>query len=275
MKKFHLKNFLDKPSDTFHIARTTIDSSEDLNLHSHDYYEFFYISNGRGVHLLNGEEEKLETGSFCFIRDHDTHTFKKVSKEGLVITNIAIPKDIIHQYSARYFDGKPVYWTTNDIPFKGTFNKEALKELINRVNILLDNPRISLYLDLFMLHLFDILQQKNTINDEIPNWLIQAIEKFRMPHQLNKGQAAFLDLCQRSADHVNRVVKKSYGMTLSELINKERVHYCAKQLSMTNASLKNIYTAAGYQNHSYFFRVFKREFGVTPLKYRGNQHKIF
>ncbi|OHX67234.1 helix-turn-helix transcriptional regulator [Flammeovirga pacifica] len=275
MKKFQLKNFLDKPSDQFHIARTTIDSSEDLNLHSHDFFEFFYISNGQGIHLINNEEEKLETGSFCFIRDFDIHTFKKASKEELVITNIAIPIDIVQQYTVRYFDGVSLYWTTNESPFKGTFNKEALKELINRVNILLDKPRNSLYLDLFMLHLFDILNQKKNIDDEIPNWLIQAIEKFRMPHQLNQGQPGFLELCQRSADHVNRVIKKSYGLTLSELINKERLHYCAKQLAMTNAPLKNIYTAAGYQNHSYFFRVFKKEFGVTPLHYRGKQHKIF
>ncbi|MBB6461911.1 helix-turn-helix domain-containing protein [Flammeovirga kamogawensis] len=277
IKTFLFETFVLHPKDVFHLARTTIDQREDLLLHNHNYAEFFVVSEGTGVHLINGEKQQIQKGSFCFIRPEDTHTFQRTSKEGLVITNLAIKSVYLIHYIERYFDnGKTFYWLQDSLfPFQGVFKEQQLKDVLHRIDIMMDKPNTFLTLDLFLIHLFDLLNIPSSLPQKIPSWLTFALEQFRSPYHLKKGQESFIRLSQRSGDHINRVLKSTLNKTLTELINEERLNYAAKQLAMTNATIKGIYTDAGFENHSYFFRVFKRQFGITPLKYRNKNHKIF
>ncbi|AZQ63868.1 AraC family transcriptional regulator [Flammeovirga pectinis] len=276
IKTFLFETFILHPNDVFHLARTTIDQREDLLLHKHNYAEFFVVSEGTGVHLINGEKQQIQKGSFSFIRPDDVHTFIRTSKEGLVITNLAIKTAYLKHYIERYFiEEKDFYWHNTTAPFQGVFKEQQLKEVLYRIDIMMDKPNNFLTLDLFLIHLFDLLNESSSKAQKIPSWLTFALEQFRSPYHLKKGQDSFIMLSQRSGDHINRVIKNILHKTLTELINEERLNYAAKQLAMTNAPIKGIYTDAGFDNHSYFFRVFKKQFGITPLKYRNKNHKIF
>lgn len=103
-KPFKLSNFVTE-KESFHVARTTITSGTDLKLHSHDYAEIFWIKDGDGQHLINGEEIKVSEGYICMIRPEDKHTFKPNSNSGgLTITNIAFSKENLDYLKNRYFE---------------------------------------------------------------------------------------------------------------------------------------------------------------------------
>ncbi|GJM63314.1 helix-turn-helix domain-containing protein [Persicobacter diffluens] len=275
-KIFKFSTFINSPEEHFHIARTAIGAEGDLQLHAHDYAEFFYVSSGNGWHYINGAEQPIEKGSFCFIRPQDQHTFKGSRAKGLVITNLALRWETVQQYRQRYFSDSDFYWKAEDQPpFHGKLEADVLQSLIKRVDILLGQTKGLMNLDLFMLHLFDRMNYAQEEKASIPAWLSAALEQFRFPVNLQAGQEGFLALCQRSGDHVNRMMKTCYQKTLTEMINVERMNYVSRQLVMTNAPLKAIYTEAGFHNHSYFFRLFKKQFGLTPLEYREKHHKVF
>ena len=275
VKKFLFETFIQSSTDVFHLARTSINNHDDLILHDHDYFEFFIVSEGEGTHLINQKEYPIQKGSGCFIRPNDVHTFKKTSKEELVITNLALKAELIQNYQIRYFNSPNLcYWNEEEMPLQINFSEEQLNAILGQLEHITFKENNLLTLDTFILHLFSLLKNYSLQDGHLPSWLQYTLHEFRSPKNLKIGIDRFIQLSQRSGDHINRVVKKKMHKTLTELVNDERLHYTANQLSMTNAPIKSIYTNAGFDNHSYFFRIFKKKYGVTPSQYRTRNHKV-
>jgi YesN/AraC family two-component response regulator len=73
-----------------------------------------------------------------------------------------------------------------------------------------------------------------------------------------------------SNDHINRVVKKNTGKTLSELKKGVLLREVAEQLKNTDKNIEDICAEFGYSNRTYFNKCFKEVYGVTPMEYRRN-----
>lgn len=71
-----------------------------------------------------------------------------------------------------------------------------------------------------------------------------------------------------SQKQVSRIIKKEYGCTFSELINRRRLNVACSLLTRTDLPVCEIALAVGYEYENYFFTLFKKSFGVTPLQYR-------
>ena len=103
--------------DSFLIARVTIHSRYDLSLHFHDYAEIFWIENGDGFHLVNGEKMPLKPGMLVMMRPNDEHTFTATGT-GLTIMNLAFPADTLDYLRKRYFaDDNSYFWTSASVPY--------------------------------------------------------------------------------------------------------------------------------------------------------------
>jgi len=57
-------------------------------------------------------------------------------------------------------------------------------------------------------------------------------------------------------------------MTPSEYINSLRVNYASNLLINTNTPVIDICYTCGFQNLSYFYRVFKRTYNLSPGDFR-------
>ena len=263
-------------NEKFHLARTTITSGTDLKLHNHDYAEIFWVKDGTGIHVINEEEIEICQGYICMIRPNDEHTFKpSVNKKGLIITNLAMPKDNLDYYKERYYqDSTSLFWTNAKIPYHTFLDKAKLNELSSIVDWLLAQPRDNLHLDSLLIFIFRILTQHDD-NARLPHWLIYSLDNYSSPKYFQKGTKGFLELSDKSLDHVNRILKKYLNQTLTETINKARMNYAANQLVMTNSSIKWICDNCGFQNLSHFYKLFKKHFGIAPSEYRKLNHKIY
>jgi len=69
--------------------------------------------------------------------------------------------------------------------------------------------------------------------------------------------------------YFSRLFKKETGETFIEYVNKMKVHRAKELLDQTNLPVAKICEALGYDNHSYFIKMFKTVAGVTPQEYRG------
>ena len=54
---------------------THLVDGDDYGQHSHDFYEFFYITSGTITHKLNNRSMVLSEGDFLFIKPTDLHEF--------------------------------------------------------------------------------------------------------------------------------------------------------------------------------------------------------
>ena len=79
------------------------------------------------------------------------------------------------------------------------------------------------------------------------------------------------DICHFSEYHFMRFFKRHMNMTSIEYLNQYRLEIASRQLAETNLSVTSIALESGFNNISYFNRVFKRKFGVTPMEYRSSK----
>ena len=62
--------------------------------------------------------------------------------------------------------------------------------------------------------------------------------------------------------------RSKYGCTLSEYINSRRIAESIKLLHTTSLSIDEIAQRVGFSSASYYSKIFKKQMGVSPLKYK-------
>jgi AraC-like DNA-binding protein len=77
--------------------------------------------------------------------------------------------------------------------------------------------------------------------------------------------------CHMSASHFSRIFKKEHGTSFRRYLLLYRLERACKLLAMAETSVKQAASAAGFSDCSYFGRVFRRRYGMTPRDYQA-QH---
>ena len=67
---------------------------------------------------------------------------------------------------------------------------------------------------------------------------------------------------------LSREVKRRTGRTYTELVQDRRLHQAAWQLKNTRRKVDDIAVSVGYENISYFHRIFRKKYGMSPRQYR-------
>lgn len=67
---------------------------------------------------------------------------------------------------------------------------------------------------------------------------------------------------------MSREIKRQSGKTYTELVQSKRLSQAAYLLTHTAMSVMDIGMAVGYENMSYFHRIFQAKYGMTPRHYR-------
>jgi len=75
--------------------------------------------------------------------------------------------------------------------------------------------------------------------------------------------------------YVGRLFKQKTGKSIKEYINYRRLELAKHLLSETDDTILSISLCLGYANISYFNRIFKQHYGMTPGEYRQKFTKTF
>ena len=71
-----------------------------------------------------------------------------------------------------------------------------------------------------------------------------------------------------NSSYLSRVFKEDYGMGFAEYLNSIRVKQAKYLIERTDIKLKEIVRQVGFNNYTYFFKVFKMVAGITPVEYK-------
>ena len=74
--------------------------------------------------------------------------------------------------------------------------------------------------------------------------------------------------CFVSADHLTRLFKKRFGISVSEYIQEKRIRLAGELLRQQNMTISMVANSVGIGNYSYFTEQFKKYFGITPREYQ-------
>ncbi len=70
-----------------------------------------------------------------------------------------------------------------------------------------------------------------------------------------------------SPDHLTRTFKKRFTKTVIEYITDQRMYLASELIRKSNLSITMISAKVGYNNYSYFTKVFRKHFGMSPRQY--------
>ena len=77
-----------------------------------------------------------------------------------------------------------------------------------------------------------------------------------------------------STSHLMHIFKQKTGKTVIEYITNERIEKGKQLLKGADLQINVVAKLCGYDDYSYFTRVFKKETGFTPREYRNRLNKI-
>lgn len=123
--------------------------------------------------------------------------------------------------------------------------------------------------------LIDILQNQGSASPEhwTYNQLYEKMLSFISAHYTEDIYLKDIaDLLYINFSYACELFKKHSGTTFSKYLTSLRMNKATELLLSTNLTIEDICYQVGYNNYSYFNRVFKKEFNITPFQYRAN-HK--
>ena len=71
--------------------------------------------------------------------------------------------------------------------------------------------------------------------------------------------------------NLSRMIRRLTGKNYTELLQKKRLSQAVFLLEHTKLSVADIGERVGYENLSYFHRIFKERFGISPKQYRKGE----
>lgn len=154
---------------------------------------------------------------------------------------------------------------TSHVEFE--FNFTQMNQQVNETETIME-------INLFFYSFFEksiekIIEHKEGRDDE----LIVKIKDFiaRNYRDPNLSINSISDTLHFSTDYLRKMYKKFAGISLSAEINQVRLDQAAKQLIESRNTIEEVLADIGWENHKYFYTLFKAKFGMTPAEFRLNK----
>ena len=129
----------------------------------------------------------------------------------------------------------------------------------------------------FLFHFFALLYKNNLIEQQINKSLLTVNTMDKIKSVLNYINEHYTEdisintlanICDYSEYHFMRFFKKHIGLTCIQYINNYRLEKASILLTTSNNAIMDISLEVGFDNLSYFNKLFKRKYNLTPKEFR-------
>ncbi|MDR3341873.1 MAG: AraC family transcriptional regulator [Treponema sp.] len=250
-------------------------------LHTHEFFEIFYVLSGQCVSAIGDNRSVLSAGKMCFIAPNTVHTME-VFDDSLII-NFIIRKSTFDEFFfniltmnnilSHFFIGSLFFpRSSRFIIFDTGRDGEMLRYLFDiLLEQKLDDPYSNRIMENQLEIFFSLLVRKDSQTPVITrtagedHWGIIAYihEKFRTI-TLSKTAKQF----NFSVPYCSRLIKSLAGKNFTALVRDIRIMYAKKLLSSSNERMYDISYSLGFENQETFIRTFKKSCGMTPTQFR-------
>lgn len=240
-----------------------------MPLHSHDYAELIYVERGSCEHRVGDSHTRIGKGDVLFIYPETVlHCYQNYDKY-FSILQILFPQYSFMFIRNRYsdavlglFDHAGSEPLVNLAPMQQIWFERNFDRLLLNEGSLIDIER-------FLLNFIGLLgESESRSRPGAVTWLDRALREIQEPDNFRKGTRGFVDLCNRSAEHVEREVRKRTGRTVTDVVNQARMAWASYMLIFSDSDVMDIAYGCGIESTGYFYKLFRDHYGVAPAKYR-------
>ncbi len=253
--------------------------------HSHNYVEIIYMCKGSQRHIINDSAEVvLKQGEILLLNQHASHQPDIAGIDDIAINLIVLPQffntaiemigsdNKISQFLFSGLTGKGheisyMHFNVSDVLPVQNLMENLIWSVVNRQPNRRNINQITMGLLLLQLLGFTdclITGEAVTVSDTIVMSAMTEIEQ----NYPNASLESVARRCNVSAAYVSSAVKKATGKTFKEHLMEKRLTKAASLLKSTALSVGDIIVMVGYENTSYFYRIFTEKYGMSPKEYR-------
>lgn len=207
---------------------------------------------------------------FSFKRDEiifELKCFNKCSVFSL------IDEEIDKLYDIRSLNGEQVTILINDLDRLINYTKKHLEletqekrykfKYFNTKEEFISDLKLEYHrkFDMMLKNIRDTYEQRDKIEVKIKNYIDKHYqEKISL---MLLEEEFFV-----SKEHISRIFKKKYNVTILNYIKKLRLNKAKELLDDEQLLIKDVALLIGFDDEKYFSKQFRQEFGVTPNNYR-------
>ena len=225
-------------------------------IHYHADYEIFFVS-GNNLSITT-ENSIVEIADSVVIVPPNFNHFSVSKKESSVRFRFSLsklknktPSIYANLVKSIGFDSIVSFHETND----------------------LNSIKIQSLFSLLLISVFELFQPSKRLDqaeylDDTVNYvpIIEAVLQNHYHENIHLGYLA--ERLHVSTKQASRILKKNYNSTLAELVNDKKLSISCLFLKNTTLKISEIIEQVGFETESYFYVLFKKKYGISPLAYR-------
>ena len=254
-------------TDGYHMRRVV--TTNQIELHWHNFYEIDFIDGGEGTHLLNGVSLPYRRGSMTVLGTFDFHAYTHSDEQPISVYSFHFNDHVVDAETLSrlsHLVGKQLCCTDEDcysslLHCFRRLEQESVSDAPQRdamVRHLLG--QVSIY----AARCAELSEQESSGIDSFGE--IEYVERnFRQQITL----ASVARVMGFSEDYFGKLFKHRYGCTFRDYLVGRRLQWAYGLLRSSTLSVTAIAYEAGFNSHAYFCRSFKRRYGITPLQARS------
>lgn len=253
--------------------------------HKHNYIEVIYMCKGETIHYIDGEKVVLKTGELLFLNQHATQEILPAGEKDIGINFIILPEffdtafemmgeeeNLLRDFLVGCLCFDPRYASYLHFQVADVLPVQNLVE--NMVwTLLSDQPNKrsinQVTMGLLFLQLMHYTDKISHTLESFEQKLIFQVLTY-IDENYKDGELTELSaLLNYNIYWLSRAIKRLTGRTYKELLQVKRLNQASVLLLNTRLSVTDISIAVGYDNTSYFHRIFRNYYGMSPKEYRA------
>lgn len=262
----------DHGTDGFPVAY--YDSTRPVAHQWHREDEFLYMVSGSAVYTINGRKIGLNAGDCVFCAGRALHSLIAEKNQPFRFKAVVCSRKYLFgakDKCSEYFNNELKIFYDKSIPAEA-----EIVGCVKDICALMEQRSYSYELDvkgrligLYSRIISNKLFEKEPSPSLTPdNNLLSAITYIHNNFSDKLYARELAGITGYSVTYFEKFFREQVGMTPSEYIMMYRLNTAGELLRETNKSITEIAHACGFNNVSFFIREFKKDYSVTPNKYR-------
>ncbi len=252
--------------------------------HTHNYVEVVYMCSGSTTHIVNGRKIRLNQGELLFLNQNSVQEILSAGEDDIAVNFIILPE--FFDYALGLLDGEENLLRNFIIDCMTGANKNSRYMLFRVADVLPvqnlvenliwtlmhhqpDKRRIhKATMGLLLLQLLNQTESLDTDGGDEGDKLSLTVLRYIDEHYRDGELTELASQLGYDVYYLSRQIKERLGQNYTDLVQAKRLARASWLLQHTEMAVSEIAEDIGYENCSYFHRIFKARYGCSPKKYR-------
>ena len=252
--------------------------------HTHDFVEAVYMCKGNTMHIINGKELVLNEGELLFLGQNAKQEILPAGENDIAVNFIIQPS---------FFDKTLEMLGAEETPIKNFlisslldgenqgylhFKVAGVLPVQNLIENLIwtligntPNKRNINQTTMGLLFMQLLNHTDKLVYEAREDRAIMDVLRYIEGNYKNGSLTEVASLLHYDFYWLSHEIKNRTGKTYTEHLQEKRLSQAAFLLKNTSLSVEEIALAVGYENKSYFHRIFSAKFGTSPKKYKNDR----